>query len=185
MTKNGVMAKQNCSAWSQTNILISWLAGDTCDSYSHAHAVNILVSNSPQGYKTPYGTFPRQLSPQSTGAFCSPPTSPYIYIYVYITEKLFWLIKISNFVCQFVNSKWEAKTVDQSVGPPKYLNINKIYIKMYAGTHESYELFVHKYLITLLIASDDRQPRNETLGDYARSRYFIEGEDVCMYMQYV
>lgn len=34
---------------------------------------------------------------------------------------------------------------------------------MYAGTHESYELFVHKYLITLLIASDDRQPRNETL----------------------
>jgi len=56
---------------------------------------------------------------------------------------------------------------------------------MYAGTHESYELFVHKYLITLLIASDDRQPRNETLGDYARSRYFIEGEDVCMYMQYV
>lgn len=53
---------------------------------------------------------------------------------------------------------------------------------MYAGTHESYELFVHKYLITLLIASDDRQPRNETLGDYARSRYFIEGEDIHTYV---
>lgn len=52
---------------------------------------------------------------------------------------------------------------------------------MYAGTHESYELFVHKYLITLLIASDDRQPRNETLG-LCEVKILYRGEDIHTYV---